>query len=304
MTLKVNDDVIPEEAVMHELSRLVQFYSQHMPQEEIRAQMPLLKAKAKEQAVGAKLLLNEADRLDIRVEEEELTARLEKIIEETGGKEKFGEMLVTQSITLESLKGSIDQGCRVEKLVEQMTADAPAPTETEVQDHFTNHPDEYKKPERALARHILIPVEGDNEEEKIAARQKIEEIRQRVADGADFAVEAAEHSSCPSGQGNGGSLGWFGRGAMVPEFDNAVFSMEIGELSAIIETSFGFHIIEKTEHDAGEDLDFDDVRESIREFLMHTKRGEVIASNVNELKEKAVIVDDEDKKDSEIKDSE
>jgi len=293
MAIKVNDEVIPEEAVMHELSRLVHFYSQHMPQEEIRAQMPLLKAKAKEQAIGAKLLLNEAERLDIRVEDEELTARLEKIIEETGGKEKFGEMLVTQNITLESLKDSIDQGCRVEKLVEQLTSEAPAPTEAEIADHFTNHPDEYKKPERALARHILVPVEGDNEEEKIAAREKIEEIRQRLTDGADFAAEAAEHSSCPSGQSGGGSLGWFGRGAMVPEFDNAVFSMEIGELSAIIETSFGFHVIEKTEHDAGEDLDFDDVRESIRDFLMHTKRGEVIASNVNELKEKAVIVDDE-----------
>ncbi len=291
--IKVNNEVIPEEAVMHELSRLVHFYSQHMPQEEIRAQMPLFKAKAKEQAIGAKLLLNEAERLDIRVEDEELTARLEKIIEETGGKEKFGEMLVTQNITMESLKDSIDQGCRVEKLVEQMTSEAPAPTEAEIADHFKTHPEEYKKPERALARHILIPVEGDNEEEKIAAREKIEEIRQRLTDGADFATEAAEHSSCPSGQSNGGSLGWFGRGAMVPEFDNAVFSMEIGELSAIIETSFGFHVIEKTEHDAGEDLDFDDVRESIRDFLMHTKRGEIIAANVNELKEKATIVDDE-----------
>lgn len=294
MSLKVNNEVIPEEAVMHELSRLVHFYSQHMPEAEIRAQMPLLKAKAKEQAIGAKLLLNEADRLDIRVEDEELTARLEKIIEESGGKEKFGEMLVTQNITMESLKNSIDQGCRVEKLVEQMTSEAPAPTEAEILAHFNNHLDEYKKPERALARHILVPVEGDNEEEKIAAREKIEEIRQRIEDGADFAAEAAEHSSCPSGQSNGGSLGWFGRGAMVPEFDNAVFSMEVGELSAIIETSFGFHIIEKTEHDAGDDADFDDVREQIREFLMHTKRGEIIASNVNELKEKATIVDTDD----------
>jgi len=293
MTLKVNDEVIPEEAVMHELSRLVHFYSQHMPEEEIRKQMPQLKAKAKEQAIGAKLLLNEADRLDIRVEDEELTARLEKVIEECGGKEKFGEMLVTQNITMESLKDSIDQGCRVEKLVEQMTAEAPAPTEAEIQAHFHAHIDEYKKPERALARHILVPVEGDNEEEKIAAREKIEQIRQRIEDGADFAEEAAEHSSCPSGQSNGGSLGWFGRGAMVPEFDNAVFSMEVGELSSIIETSFGFHIIEKTEHDAGDDADFDDVREGIRDFLMHSKRGEIIASNVNELKEKATIVDEE-----------
>jgi parvulin-like peptidyl-prolyl isomerase len=294
MTLKVNDEVIPEEAVMHELSRLVHFYSQHMSQEEIRAQMPILKAKAKEQAIGAKLLLNEADRLDIRVEDEELTARLEKIIEESGGKEKFGEMLVTQNITMESLKNSIDQGCRVEKLVAQMTSDAPMPTEADIKAHFETHTDEYRKPERALARHILVPVEGDNEEEKIAAKQKVEEIRQRIVDGADFAAEAAEHSSCPSGQSNGGSLGWFGRGAMVPEFDNAVFSMEVGELSAIIETSFGFHIIEKTEHDDGADADFDDVREHIRDFLIHSKRGEVIASNVAELREKATIVDDEE----------
>ncbi len=294
MTIKVNDEVIPEEAVMHELSRLVHFYSQHMPEEEIRAQMPLLKQKAKEQAIGAKLLLDEADRLDIKVSDEELTARLERVIEDCGGKEKFGEMMVSQNITLESLKDSIEQGCRVEKLVEQITAEAPAPTEEEIQAHFQAHKNEYKKPERALARHILISVEGDNEEEKIAARQKIEEIRQRIVDGADFSEEAAAHSGCPSGQNNGGSLGWFGRGMMVPEFDNAVFSMEIGELSGIIETSFGYHIIEKTDYDPGEDADYDDVRQQIRDFLMHSKRGEIIAARVNDLREKAVIVDDED----------
>lgn len=294
MTLKIDGELIPEDAITHELSRLVHFYSNHMPQEQIRAQIPQLKARAKEQAIGAKLLLNEANRLDIRVSDEELTERLERVVEECGGKKKFGEMLVSQNITMEYLKNSIEHGCKVEKLVEQLTSEVEAPTEAEIEAHFRAHEQEYKKPERALARHILVAVEGDNEEEKISARQKIEDIRQRIVDGADFAEEAAEHSACPSGQSNGGSLGWFGRGAMVPEFDQAVFSMNVGDLSDIIETSFGFHVVEKTDHDPGDAADFDEVREQIRELLLHVKRGEVIAANVAELKAKADIEDTED----------
>jgi parvulin-like peptidyl-prolyl isomerase len=293
MPLTVNDEVIPEAAIMHELSRLVHFYSQHMSSEEVRKQMPILKEKAREQAIGAKLLLNDADRLEIKVSDEELTKRLEKVVEESGGKEKFGEILVSQNMTLESLKDSIERGSRVEKLVEKVSSGISDPSEDEMRAHYDGHTAEYSAPERAQARHILIGVEGDNEEEKQDARTRIDEIRLRIADGGDFADEAASHSACPSGQQNGGSLGWFGRGSMVPEFDNAVFSMEIGALSEVIETSVGFHVIEKTAHEDGSAQEYADVRDNVREFLRHAKRGAAISEYVEDLKGKATIENSE-----------
>ena len=93
---------------------------------------------------------------------------------------------------------------------------------------------------------------------------------------------------CPSGK-EGGSLGWFGRGMMVPEFDAAVFSMKDGEVSDIIETQFGYHIIYKTAHEEAGDADLDTVREQIRDHLLHARRGEAMTAYVDELKAKATV---------------
>jgi peptidyl-prolyl cis-trans isomerase C len=98
------------------------------------------------------------------------------------------------------------------------------------------------------------------------------------------------HSDCPSGKADGGSLGWFSRGMMVPEFDTAAFSLKVGELSDVIETPFGFHIIFKNDEEPAVEASFDDVRESIRDFLRHTARGEVVAAYVADLREKATVM--------------
>ena len=87
---------------------------------------------------------------------------------------------------------------------------------------------------KACARHILV----DSEEKCI-------ELKQQIADGADFADVAKEHSSCPSG-GRGGDLGEFGRGQMVPEFDEVVFSAEVGSVEGPVKTQFGYHLLEVT----------------------------------------------------------
>ena len=87
---------------------------------------------------------------------------------------------------------------------------------------------------RAQARHILVGSES-----------VCEELKQKIADGADFADLAKEHSQCPSGR-RGGDLGEFGPGQMVPEFDKAVFSGEVGEVQGPIQTQFGYHLLEVT----------------------------------------------------------
>ncbi|MFQ5349323.1 MAG: peptidylprolyl isomerase [Thermoanaerobaculia bacterium] len=87
---------------------------------------------------------------------------------------------------------------------------------------------------RAQARHILV-----------ADRQTAEELKTQIENGADFGAVAAEHSQCPS-KAQGGALGEFGPGQMVPEFDRVVFSAEVGEVHGPVETQFGFHLIEIT----------------------------------------------------------
>ena len=284
----VNGQPIAEEAIAFELSRLVQFYSRHMPEEQVRAQLPLLRQRAVDQAIGSRLLIDEAFRRDLPVSEEEVDQRLEEMVGRSGGRAKFEALLSKQKLTEGALRDQIRRGRRVDKLVDQVTDGAPEPTEAEIRAHFEDHRAEYTRPERVLAQHILIKPSGDSAEARAAARKRLGTIRQRVLDGADFSDMASDHSECPSGR-EGGSLGWFSRGMMVEAFDRAAFELEKGGLSDIVETSFGYHLIYKTDHEAPRPAEFEEARDSIRDFLRHARRGERLAAFVNGLRAQAKV---------------
>ncbi|RME28272.1 MAG: parvulin peptidyl-prolyl isomerase [Deltaproteobacteria bacterium] len=102
---------------------------------------------------------------------------------------------------------------------------------------------------RVRASHILLMYKGSarstatrSKEEALAG---IRDLQQQLSQGADFAALARAHSDCPSGA-SGGDLGFFGRGQMVPEFEQAAFSMQPGEVSDVIETAFGYHLVART----------------------------------------------------------
>jgi parvulin-like peptidyl-prolyl isomerase len=289
MAITINGQQLPEEAIEFEFRRLLQFYAQHMPAEELKKQTDVLRERAVQQAIGAKLLIDEAQRLDIKVPVERVDQRIDGMIEQVGGKEALDHRLAEQKMTEEDLRNNIEQGCKVDLLVEKLCEDADEPTEKDMMEHFEANKEQYVQPERASAQHILIKPATDSDADRVVAESKIEELRAQIEGGANFADLAEAHSECPSGKQGGGSLGWFGRGMMVPEFDNAVFSMEVGELSEVIETQFGFHIIYKTGADEGGEASFPEAEPKIRDFMRHARRGEIISAHVSELREKAVI---------------
>ena len=289
-TIKVNGQVIPDEAIQFEFERLVRFYSEHgWSNDQIKANLPELVEQAQNQAVGAKLLLDEAAKLDIPVSEAEVDKQVEHIVTQVGGREAFNKALEAQKTTEAKFRDQMRQGKRVDKLVEQATSGTEEPTEADIEKYFAEHKTEFSKGEQVLAQHILVTPDGDAPASKSEAYEKINAIRERIATGAKtFESEAAEHSTCPSGK-EGGSLGWFGRGMMVPEFDSEVFAMALGEISGIIETQFGYHIIKKTDHDKGGDTNFIDARDQIRDLIRHSRRGAAMTSYVEELRSKAKI---------------
>jgi parvulin-like peptidyl-prolyl isomerase len=289
--ITVNGHPIPEDAIEFELRRLIQFYAQHMPEEQIRSQLPALRKRAAEQAIGAFLLMDEASKLDIQVSEDEVEARVQAMIDEAGGERRFLEILQKRGTNRVEFTEQMRRGRRVDKLVERVTADVPDPSEDEIRRHFEEHQEEYSKSEQAQAQHILISPRDESADAKQEALGRINTLRKRIEEGADFSELAAAHSECPSGREAGGSLGWFGRGAMVPEFDEAVFSMADGDLSQAIETQFGFHLIKRNGYQEASTPDLDDVHDQVLEFLRHVRRGEVLAEHVEELRQKATITE-------------
>ncbi|GKT37711.1 peptidylprolyl isomerase, partial [Aduncisulcus paluster] len=157
--------------------------------------------------------------------------------------------------------------------VRQLLADVQVPEE-EVETYYNEHKAEFAKPEQAKASHILVDTE-----------EQAKEIKTEIEGGLSFEEAAGKYSKCPS-NANGGDLGFFGKGQMVPEFENAVFEMEVGQLSAPVQTQFGFHLIKKTDTQAPGDAAFGEVRQSIVQQLTVKKQNEVYYGKADALKEK------------------
>ena len=289
MSVTINGVELADEAIEFEFQRLLRYYSAHIPAEQLRQQVDLLRERARDQAIGAKLLIERATQLELTVPGERLDAKIEELAADAGGREEREKRLAEQDMTVESRQGSIAEGCKVEMLIEQVCSEVPDPKEDEIKAHYEANAADYSKPERAEARHILIKPNSDSDEDKGTARSRVEELRAKVVEGGEFSELAESFSDCPSGKQGGGSLGWFGRGMMVPEFDEVVFEMAADELSDVIETQFGYHLVQKTGHEESSESSFADAADQIRDLLRHSRRGEAVSEYVEELKEKADI---------------
>lgn len=146
-------------------------------------------------------------------------------------------------------------------------------TDDEAKKYFEDNAEQFMGQEQVSASHILVDSEG-----------KANELLAKITAGEiSFEDAAREHSSCPSSQ-QGGSLGEFGRGQMVPEFDTACFEMEVGEVKGPVQTQFGYHLIRLDGKKAAEPLHFGDVREALVRQLTMEKQQAAYRSKINQLK--------------------
>jgi len=170
---------------------------------------------------------------------------------------------------LEQMKKSLLIQYAANNLMASVTAD-----DAEVKAFFDNNPDAFKPQPTANAKHILV-------EDKETAEKALEEIK----GGLSFADAAKKYSSCPSKE-NGGELGEFARGQMVPEFEDVAFNMKAGEISEPIQTQFGYHIIELISVSDSKDVDFEEVKDQVKAQCITAKQNLVYTQKQTELKEK------------------
>jgi peptidyl-prolyl cis-trans isomerase D len=148
---------------------------------------------------------------------------------------------------------------------------------------YDEHPERYHLPERVRARHVLVRIEKDAPEDKVAAaRLKIDAAYQRIQAGEDFAAVAREVSEDPGSKENGGDLGLFPRGQMVPAFEEVAFGLADGQTSEVVRTDFGFHVIRTEAHEAAKDQSFDEVSRAIAEELANGDRARELARETSD----------------------
>ena len=168
--------------------------------------------------------------------------------------------------------------------VDQLPGGAPKVSDAEIQAYYEGHLKDYTTEETAKARHILIAVpQGASPQVDAAAKAKAEGILKQIRGGADFAKLAAENSDDPGSKTQGGDLGTFGRGKMVPAFEQAVFSMQPGQTSEPVKTSFGYHIIQTEARNPATVKTLAEVKPEILPILQQQKVGTQEQAYANQL---------------------
>jgi nitrogen fixation protein NifM len=178
------------------------------------------------------------------------------------------------NLGVDILRQAIERDLKVEAVLEQVGAAAPAVSDTEVEIFYLQHRERFSRPEMRALRHILITINEDlpgNKRE--AALTRIEAIRERLAKDPDrFGEQALKHSECPTAM-NGGLLGKLPRGKLYAQVEATAFALTPGELSAVVESPLGFHVVLCDGIDAERLIPLADVRERVREHLTASRRA-------------------------------
>jgi len=190
--------------------------------------------------------------------------------------EQLQNALTAQGFDFQTWKDYNLRSMKYDKLVQEKVIGAINVTDAEVKKYYDENGKEFLLPERVRASHILIstrPLDPntDPNQLKVQAKQKAEELLKKAKGGADFAALAKENSEDPGSKAQGGDLGLFPRGQMVKPFEDAAFGLQIGEISNLIETQFGYHIIKVTEKKQAGIPELSEVQTNLTEFLKNQK---------------------------------
>ena len=243
----------------------------------------LLKAMQKqtlEKLITVELLYQEARKAKIENLDQRITERLNKIKEQNAGHSDMDEASVRERLAKQIL---IE-----EYLVKNKLKDAEPP-ESDVKAYYDEHKDSFEQKESVRTRHILASVAADaSPNEKAAAREKIAEARKLILEGKPFDEIAIKYSDCSSASG-GGELGYQERGYMPKAFDEVAFSLETGKLSDIIETEFGFHILEVLDHKPAGIQPYEEVKDFISKYLKIQHSKKAMNAHISALRTKAKV---------------
>lgn len=233
----------------------------------------------------AVLMLEVADRENIPVDDAEIEHTISRIRSNFKTEEEFNDALSKTGDSIESLKERIMKNLKLRNFVQSKFFEETAVSDDDAQKYYDQYPDRFKKAEEIRASHILF-AEAD--------KDKALEVHEKITeDNENFEEHAKTHSVCPSGR-DGGDLGFFDRGKMVPEFEKAAFQTPVGEISDLVQTQFGFHIIKVTDKKEGGKYEFGEIKDSLKQSMANSIVNNKIKKYTEKLREKAEIVIDKD----------
>ena len=297
VAVTVNGNSITEGQIEVKLKPQMVRMSKQMPPMFVQQMKTQFRQKALDGMISEMLLDQKIKEENIVITEEEVLVKLLEMgsQQETPlSLEDIKALIAAQGQSFDQVKEQMKKGMAYEKLLSAQFEDKVTVTEEDAKKFYSENSKMFTKDEKVKASHILIRTASDDpnadpNEVKAKAKATAGFVLKQIQDGADFATLAKEHSTCPS-SAKGGDLGFFGKGQMVPPFEKAAYNLEVGQVSEIVETRFGYHIIKTTDRQESKITTFEEAKEDIIFNLGQKKRGELAEEYIESLQAEADIV--------------
>jgi len=262
-----------------------------LPPDQLKDRNTALFKDAMDSIVTVILLRDQVKKQNIQVDKAVLDQQMQQIAKQFPSREDFVKAMASQGVTEEQLRKSLEDRMSLQLLVERVTSPVPAATEEEINKFYHENPNKFVVQEQVHASHILLRVDPKSTpEQKAEIKKKLEQIRSEIESNAiSFKDAAAKYSQDPSNARDGGDLGFFPRGTMVKPFEDAAFATKPGTISPVIETQFGYHIIQVSELKPAGKATLGEARATIKNYLEQLARQKTFQKYVDELKSKAEV---------------
>jgi peptidyl-prolyl cis-trans isomerase C len=248
-----------------------------------------MERRALDKVIAQELLSQESKDLKVEDIEKKVDEETQKLKRKYKNEKNFKSYLKSKNLTEDALRATLKKNIYIDRYLKEKGIRNPVIPEEEIRSYYEDTKEEYRREEYIKASHIVILVdENAPQEKKDEAHRKAEKIWKEIMDSKDFAGLARKYSEdgkAPSG----GDLGYIEKGFMPPEFDAVAFSMKKDEISEVVRTKYGFHIIKVVDKKPAGIAPLSEVKDFITRYLQMELSRKKLASHMKELKEKAKI---------------
>jgi len=287
----VDTEAILQSEIMMEIApRLAELQSTAADAASFQKAADALMGEALEQAIDAKLLLREALRAGIEIEEKRIDEQLAEFKKLYDSPEKFTKELEAAGETLGDLRVRIRKQSMARAMAVRKQGEFEKQvvvSESDLAQYFEDHKDEFARPERVRVSQIFLPATG-GADERAVVKARMDEILSELKQGGDFAAVAKAYSKGPEAQ-QGGAIGWVARGDLVQSLEEAAFGVPAAGISDVLESPGGYHILRVDERQEAGQATLEDVRKDIEPRLRADSAAQQYRNWIQELRNKSRV---------------
>jgi peptidyl-prolyl cis-trans isomerase C len=281
---KVGGKSITMQDVQRQETMLTQQLQGYADSAQIAGMRATIQKQAVDNAINRVLLESALAKMGSKADEKTVGAEMDAFRKNFVSDEAYNADLAKRGMTADQFRREVEIGILAKELFDKRTASIKPVSEQDARAFYDNNEERFVQPERVKASHILLQVnQNDPETTRAAKKAEAQRILGEIKKGGDFAEMARKFSDCPSKQ-QGGDLGFFERGRMDPEFEKVAFGLKTGQMSGVVETQFGYHIIKAVEHSPASTVPFDQAKQNIMQYLTEQQKQQALTTYFDSLR--------------------